>query len=261
MTRRTTESVKKWQTVLRLPDRKRNFTVRPAAVPPVLAGTGLPMPGADAPPAAHRPFPPVAVPPGPAASAPPRPAASNGTSLTTASRPPAASAPAVVPPTTLSPSSPTLPRTGVTLAPPPASVTPPPVSTPLSPDSIPRPAAPTPPAVLEPGISESDVSNAMAGMSMHGRRLTGGTRTTTDGQEGCSRHAWYQYPRNTRDKNDNAGKGGSSRQGRKAASKKKMVDLGEVANNITATFDKRQDKQWEEFKLLTREVAQSFRDA
>ncbi|CAI5469622.1 unnamed protein product [Closterium sp. Yama58-4] len=76
---------------------------RPAAVPPVLAGTGLPPAGATVPPQsatgappAHRRFPVIAVPPGPIASAPPRLPATNTTQTTTTrpTRPRAASQPA-----------------------------------------------------------------------------------------------------------------------------------------------------------------------
>ncbi|CAI5507373.1 unnamed protein product [Closterium sp. Naga37s-1] len=125
---------------------------------------------------------------------------------------------------------------------------------PLSPDTIqPSPAS-------EPTNAELP-SSATAGLSIRGRRLTWGARTSSDGGEGCSRNAWWQYPR----KQDDAvtaknGKPGKKGVGRKSAAKSKSMSTAEMVGDLRDHFDKKQDEKWEEFKALTREVFRGYAD-
>ncbi|CAI5979453.1 unnamed protein product [Closterium sp. NIES-64] len=66
---------------------------------------------------------------------------------------------------------------------------------PLSPETIPS-ASPT---------AAATESGATTGVSIHGRRQVRGALASFDGQEGCSRHAWYQYPRQQPEGKDGKG--------------------------------------------------------
>ncbi|CAI7880634.1 unnamed protein product [Closterium sp. NIES-54] len=101
-------------------------------------------------------------------------------------------------------------------APPPAGDTPSrrgPLS-PLSPDMIPL-------ASLTSGPPDS---GATSGVSIRSRRQIRGARPATDGKEGCSHNAWYQYPRQQTDNKDGqGGKGGTKGIGRNSAGRAKSV--------------------------------------
>ncbi|CAI5958774.1 unnamed protein product [Closterium sp. NIES-64] len=126
--------------------------------------------------------------------------------------------------------------------------------TPLSPDTI----APS------NGGSQSGgtlPSGSTTGISIRGRRLTWGARPLSDGGEGCSRNAWWQYPRKQDGEMDGKKKNAAKRGvGRKAAEKKKSSSTADLVGDLRDHFDKRQDEKWEEFKSLTREVFRGYAD-
>ncbi|CAI7929333.1 unnamed protein product [Closterium sp. NIES-54] len=147
---------------------------------------------------------------------------------------------------TLNPSSPSR-------APPPVGDTPSrrgPLS-PLSPDTIPL-ASPT---------SGPRDSGATTGVSIRSRRQIWGARPATNGKEGCSRNAWYQYPRKPSDgKDGQRGRGGTKGIGRNSAGRPKSASTAELVRELHEHNDKRQDEKWEKFESLTREVLRSFGD-
>ncbi|CAI5971923.1 unnamed protein product, partial [Closterium sp. NIES-65] len=237
---------------------ERLWGERPSTIPPVLTGTGIAPAGMatarPAPPAATntRATPTVAT-PHPPTSSPSQTAAAR---RVTAPRPPAPVSPdipAVIPtpdPATsriTEPASPGL-EAGALAPSRPAH------ETPLSPDTIAPSNGGSPNGGTVP-------SGSTTGISIRGRRITWGARPSSDGGEGCSRNAWWQYPRKQDGQNEGKKKNGASRGvGRKAVKTKKSSSTAEFVGELREHFDKRQDAKWEEFKSLTREVFRGYAD-
>ncbi|CAI5971334.1 unnamed protein product [Closterium sp. NIES-65] len=128
------------------------------------------------------------------------------------------------------------------------------LETPLSPDTI----APSNGGSPSGGTLSS---GSTTGISIRGRRITWGARPSSNGREGCSRNAWWQYPRKQDGEMDGKKKNAAKRGvGRKAAEKKKSSSTAELVGELRDHFDKRQDEKWEEFKSLTREVFRGYAD-
>ncbi|CAI5524560.1 unnamed protein product [Closterium sp. Naga37s-1] len=104
-------------------------------------------------------------------------------------------------------------------------------------------------------------SGATTGVSIRGRRQVGGALASSDGQEGCSRHAWYQYPRQQPEgKDGKGGKTGSKGQGRKSAGQSRAQSTADLVRELRDHNDKRQEENWGKFEALTREVFRGFAD-
>ncbi|CAI5460140.1 unnamed protein product [Closterium sp. Yama58-4] len=126
--------------------------------------------------------------------------------------------------------------------------------TPLSPDTITPSNGGSPSGGTHP-------LGATTSISIRGRRLTWGARPSSNGGEGCSRNAWWQYPRKQDAETDGKKKNAAKRiVGRKAAEQKKPSTTAELVGDLGDHFDKRQDEKWEEFKSLTREVFRGYAD-
>ncbi|CAI7744614.1 unnamed protein product [Closterium sp. NIES-53] len=203
----------------------------PSTIPPVLACSGLLV----APDPANVPSHPATPAPAPAPRGTMTPAVIMPTAIPTTSQAPPANP---APPTP----SPSLPRT--------------PRPSPISPDTIQQTGDAT--AATD---SVSGIFGAMVGVSMRGRRLTWGARAPSDGQEGCSRNAWYEFPNRRHDNNDKeGGRKDNGGVGRRSHAKKKKDAKPDAMRDLTTHLDERDDKSWAKFEKLTWAVAHSFQD-
>ncbi|CAI5496124.1 unnamed protein product [Closterium sp. Naga37s-1] len=76
---------------------------------------------------------------------------------------------------------------------------------------------------------------------MRGRRLTWGARASSEGQEGCSRNAWYKYPRSQGDQSKEGGRKDTGGVGRSSNNKKKKEDKPDAMRELTTHLDERDE--------------------